>query len=150
MIRRPPRSNRTNTLFPYTTLFRSYTIVNGDATYDNTQPSTVAQFALTGLSDSANAVAYYDKGPIQARVAWNWRDEFLAGTGPNPFYVEEYWQIDASASYEFIPGLTGFVEAINLTGEGRSEEHTSELQSLMRISYAVFCLKKNTTKTKNY
>src|SRR3546814_297392 len=97
----------------------NYTIVNGDATYDNTQPSTVAQFALTGLSDSANAVVYYDKGPIQARVAWNWRDEFLAGTGPNPFYVEEYWQIDASASYEFIPGLTGFVEAINLTGEGR-------------------------------
>src|SRR3546814_2164515 len=112
MIRRPPRSNRTNTLFPYTTLFRSYTIVNGDATYDNTQPSTVAQFALTGLSDSANAVAFYDKGPIQARVAWNWRDKFLAGTGLNPFYVE------------------------------RSEEHTSELQSLMRISYAVLCLKK--------
>ena len=97
----------------------NYTIVNGDATYDNAQPSSVAQFALTGLSDSANAVAYYDKNGIQARVAWNWRDEFLTGTGPNPFYIEEYWQIDASASYEFIPGLTGFVEAINLTGEGR-------------------------------
>ena len=97
----------------------NYTIVNGDATYDNRLPSSVAQFALTGLSDSANAVAFYDKNGIQARVAWNWRDEFLAGTGPNPFYTEEYWQIDASASYEFIPGLTGFVEAINLTGEGR-------------------------------
>ncbi|WP_447953343.1 TonB-dependent receptor [Sphingopyxis chilensis] len=97
----------------------NYTIVNGDATYDNTQPSSVAQFALTGLSDSANAVAFYDKNGLQARVAWNWRDEFLAGTGPNPFYTEEYWQIDASASYEFIPGFTGFVEAINLTGEGR-------------------------------
>lgn len=97
----------------------NYTKVDGDATYDNTQPSTVPQFALTGLSDSANAVAYYDKNGLQARVAWNWRDEFLAGTGPNPFYTEEYWQIDASASYEFIPGLTGFVEAINLTGEGR-------------------------------
>ncbi len=97
----------------------NYTIVNGSATYDNTQPSTVTQFALTGLSDSANAVAYYDKNGLQARVAWNWRDKFLAGTGPNPFYTEEYWQIDASASYEFIPGLTGFVEAINLTGEGR-------------------------------
>ena len=97
----------------------NYTIVDGSATYDNTQPSSVPQFALTGLSDSANAVAYYDKNGLQARVAWNWRDEFLAGTGPNPFYTEEYWQIDASASYEFIPGLTGFVEAINLTGEGR-------------------------------
>lgn len=97
----------------------NYTIVNGSATYDNTQPSSVTQFALTGLSDSANAVAYYDKNGLQARVAWNWRDKFLAGTGPNPFYTEEYWQIDASASYEFLPGLTGFVEAINLTGEGR-------------------------------
>lgn len=97
----------------------NYTIVNGDATYDNSQPSSVVQFALTGLSDSANAVAYYDKNGLQARVAWNWRDEFLSGTGPNPFYVEEYWQIDASASYEFIPGFTAFVEAINLTGEGR-------------------------------
>ncbi|MDO9368654.1 MAG: TonB-dependent receptor [Sphingopyxis sp.] len=97
----------------------NYTIVNGDAVYDNTQPSSVAQFALTGLSDSANAVAYYDKNGLQARVAWNWRDEFLQGSGPNPTYVEAYWQIDASASYEFIPGFTGFVEAINLTGEGR-------------------------------
>lgn len=97
----------------------NYTIVDGDAIYDNTQPATVPQFALTGLSDSANAIAYYDKGPIQARVAWNWRDKFLSGTGPNPFYTEEYWQIDASASYEFIPGFTGFVEAINLTGESR-------------------------------
>lgn len=97
----------------------NYTIVNGDATYDNSLPSSVPQFALTGLSDSANAVAYYDKNGLQARVAWNWRDEFLAGTGPNPFYTEEYWQIDASASYEFTPGLTAFVEGINLTGEGR-------------------------------
>jgi len=97
----------------------NYTIVNGDATYDNTQPSSVPQFALTGLSDSANAVAYYDKNGLQARVAWNWRDEFLQGSGPNPTYIEKYWQIDASASYEFMPGLTGFVEAINLTGEGR-------------------------------
>lgn len=97
----------------------NYTIVNGDAVYDNTQPATVPQFALTGLSDSANAVAYYDKGGLQARVAWNWRDEFLNATGPNPTYTEDYWQIDASASYEFIPGFTAFVEAINLTGEAR-------------------------------
>jgi TonB-dependent receptor len=97
----------------------NYTIVNGDAVYDNTQPASVPQFALTGLSDSANAVAYYDKGGLQARVAWNWRDKFLQSTGPNPTYVEAYWQIDASASYEFIPGFTAFVEAINLTGEGR-------------------------------
>lgn len=99
----------------------NYTIVNGDAIYDNAKPAsvTVPQFALTGLSDSANAVAYYDKNGLQARVAWNWRDKFLQSAGPNPTYIEKYWQIDASASYEFIPGITGFVEAINLTGEGR-------------------------------
>ena len=104
----------------------NYTIVDGDAVFDNTQPATVAQFALTGLSDSANAVVYYDKGPIQARVAWNWRDQFLDATGPNPVYIEDYWQIDASASYEFMPGLTGFVEAINLTGEGRRGHKRSD------------------------
>lgn len=97
----------------------NYTMVDGDATYDNTQPSSVTQFALTGLSDSANAVAFYDKDGLQARVAWNWRNEFLQLAGPNPVYIEEYWQVDASASYEFMPGLTAFVEGINLTGEGR-------------------------------
>ncbi|RVT42256.1 TonB-dependent receptor [Sphingobium algorifonticola] len=97
----------------------NYTIVRGDATYDNTQPSSVAQFALTGLSDSANAVLFYDKNGIQARIAYNWRDEFLGGTGPNPFYVEAYGQVDASASWEFKKGYTAFAEVINLTGSSR-------------------------------
>lgn len=97
----------------------NYTIVRGDAVYDNTQPSSVTQFALTGLSDSANAVLYYDKNGIQARVAYNWRDQFLAGTGPNPYYVEPYGQVDASASWEFRKGFTVFVDAINLTGASR-------------------------------
>lgn len=104
----------------------NYTIVNGDARYDNTQPYNVTQFALTGLSDSANAVLFYDKGPLQARVAWNWRDEFLAGTGPNPSYVEDYWQIDASASYDFKNGLSVFAEVINLTGESRRGHRRSD------------------------
>ncbi|GGD66062.1 TonB-dependent receptor [Croceicoccus mobilis] len=104
----------------------NYTMVNGDAKYDNTQPYNVTQFALTGLSDSANLVGFYDKGPLQARVAWNWRDKFLGGTGPNPFYVEEYWQIDASASYEFDMGVSVFVEAINLTGESRRGHRRSD------------------------
>jgi len=97
----------------------NYTIVNGDAKFDNTQSHAVTQFALTGLSDSANAVLFYDKNGIQARVAYNWRDKFLSGTGPNPFYVEAYGQVDASASYEFRKGLTVFVEGINLTGSSR-------------------------------
>ena len=98
----------------------NYTKVDGSAKYDNTLPfSGGAQFAVPGLSDSANAVAFYDKNGIQARVAYNWRDEFLAATGGNPFYVEAYGQVDASASWEFRKGLTVFVEAINLTGESR-------------------------------
>ena len=104
----------------------NYTIVQGDVRYDNSLPFNVTQFALTGLSDSANAVLFYDKNGLQARVAYNWRDEFLAGTGPNPFYIEEYGQIDASASYEFMPGITGFVEVINLTGESRRGHRRSD------------------------
>ena len=97
----------------------NYTIVDGSARYDNTRPSSVTQFALTGLSDSANAVLFYDKNGLQARVAYNWRAKFLAGTGPNPFYIHSYGQVDASASYEFMRGLTAFVEGINLTNASR-------------------------------
>jgi TonB-dependent receptor len=104
----------------------NYTIVDGDATYDNTLPASATQFALTGLSDSANAVLFFDKYGIQARAAYNWRDEFLQTTGANPVYVEKYGQLDASASYEFIPGLTAFVEGINLTGASRRGHRRSD------------------------
>src|SRR3546814_5598026 len=87
MIRRPPRSTRTDTLFPYTTLFRS-------------AAGRTAQGAAQGLSD-----------PVYGQ-----RDgrELAPARGPDRQEM----------------------------GRVRSEEHTSELQSLMRISYAVFCLKK--------
>jgi TonB-dependent receptor len=97
----------------------NYTIVRGDAKYDNTLNPSIGQFALTGLSDSANAVLFYDKNGLQARVAYNWRDKFYNGGAFDPTYVEDYGQIDASASYEFRRGLTAFAEVINLTGEGR-------------------------------
>src|SRR3546814_8672917 len=99
MIRRPPRSTRTDTLFPYTTLFRS--------------------------SDALR------QGDISAA-----RDR-LAAASCEPGEVRE---ID--------PGKAADILFSALPAEGRrvlqarSEEHTSELQSLMRISYAVFCLKK--------
>ena len=104
----------------------NYTIVRGDAEFDNAANPNIGQFALAGLSDSANAVLYYDKGGLQARVAYNWRDKFYAGGNPNPTYVEAYGQFDASMSYEFIPGLTAFVEGINLTGEGRRGHRRNE------------------------
>ena len=97
----------------------NYTIVNSDSNYDNTLQYLTPQFAVTGVSDSANAVLYYDKHGIQARVAYNWRDEFLSGYGSDPFYVEAYGQFDASASWEFMEGFTAFVEAINFTGADR-------------------------------
>ncbi|MGY4397158.1 TonB-dependent receptor [Sphingomonas sp. UYAg733] len=104
----------------------NYTIVNGSATYDNTKPASVPQFALVGLSNSANAVAFFDKYGFQARVAYNWRDEFLNSTGPNPTYTEAYGQVDASASYEFTKGFSVFAEGINLTGSSRREHQRSD------------------------
>ncbi len=104
----------------------NYTKVDGDAIYDDTKPASVTQFALTGLSDSANVVAFYDKNGIQARVAYNWRDKFLNGTGPNPTYTDAYGQVDASASWEFKPGVTAFVEGINLTNESRKVHQRAE------------------------
>src|SRR3546814_8642049 len=85
MIRRPPRSTRTDTLFPYTTLFRS----------------AEDEFCVAGITS------------LRKR--------------------------DASDT----------VEVTRVSAQRRSEEHTSELQSLMRISYAVFCLKKKTHRNKH-
>lgn len=99
----------------------NYTIVDGDAEYNNQlNAAGGSQFALQGLSDSANLVAYYDKDGIQARIAYNWRDQFLAASGSHPTYVEEYDQIDISASYEFQEsGFSVFLDGINITEEGR-------------------------------
>src|SRR3546814_4844409 len=114
MIRRPPRSTRTDTLFPYTTRFRSD----------------------TGHRDH------------------HFRRAVEAGNGVRPI------RQSARISGEDIPGrrggsdtmrtilllaaAIGAVAAAPALAQTRSEEHTSELQSLMRISYAVFCLQKQT------
>src|SRR3546814_5498159 len=100
MIRRPPRSTRTDTLFPYTTLFRSAGISHDE----------VCDRAVGGRPSAAAAGVHTDYG--------EW-----AATRRRTFKAAQ--------------------------GEPRSEEHTSELQSLMRISYAVFCLKKKKKKTNN-
>jgi len=108
----------------------NYTAVSGDVDFDS---STLSQaVALTGLSDSANAVAFYDKNGFQARIAYNWRDEFLFAVDQlrqpgEPVFVEAYGQVDASASYEINERFTVFAEGLNLTDEtsrahGRFEE----------------------------
>src|SRR3546814_7385025 len=94
MIRRPPISTRTDTLFPYTTLFRSH------------QAST-----LTMRDSGTSLSGHWDKRALPR------------------------WATVAAGSRR---------------SYGRSEEHTSELQSLMRISYAVFCSKKKKPSTKQY
>jgi TonB-dependent receptor len=106
----------------------NYTTVDGDIGYDNFNTNkgegVENQFALLGLSDSANFVGFYDKNGLQARVAYNWRDEFLnntldGGGERNPVYTEEYGQWDVNISYEIpqVEGLTILAEGINITDE---------------------------------
>ena len=95
------------------------TLVDSDAQLDAADITQV--FALTGLSDSANLVGFYEKGPIQARLSWNWRDAFVQkltqSNGDGPTIVEAYQQLDLSASYDINENLTVFLEGINLTEE---------------------------------
>src|SRR3546814_6510025 len=98
MIRRPPRSTRTDTLFPYTTLFRSV-VLHG-------------RFPRESRPNQGQ--------PRRCRADLSGR--------PGQHFVQ--------------PAVRGPGPAIRCPESGRSEEHTSELQSLMRNSYAVFCLKK--------
>src|SRR3546814_3185507 len=108
MIRRPPRSTRTDTLFPYTTLFRSARARMGwDA-------ETVDVVSVVGR----------DVHRVLRSIAPGHRSIVLSSDADTPGLVAD------------------------LLVNTRSEEHTSELQSLMRISYAVFCLKKKKHKTR--
>ena len=98
----------------------NYTKVDSGLTYDNRNRGE--QFALEGLSDSANLVAFYEKHGWQIRAAYNWRDQFLArrfdGSGlPNPVYTEPYGQLDLNVSYAWTENLTFLAEGINLTDE---------------------------------
>src|SRR3546814_5726454 len=112
MIRRPPRSTRTDTLFPYTTLFRSL----------------LQQFRRE--AGNAGEVQRFALGQRVAdpEVAVVRNADDVAGPG-----VLDHLAVLGQEHQRVVHGQ-------------RSEEHTSELQSLMRISYAVFCLKKKTTR----
>ena len=124
------------------------TIVDGDLKFNNLggplfepqglPPEAVEQqFALTGLSDSANLVGFYDKDGIEVRLAYNWREMFLSGIGHDSFgaqprYVEDYGQWDLNASYAFGDDFEYqvFLEAINITDETTREHGRSELDLL--------------------
>ena len=101
----------------------NYTIVRGDIKFDNMDISA-NQFALLGLSDTANLVLMYENYDIEARLAYNWRDEFLNRTNAgsnNPGYIEAYSQIDMNVTYHLTENLDVSLEGINVTGEDRRE-----------------------------
>jgi TonB-dependent receptor len=100
------------------------TFVNGDVGYNLTAAPTVAQFALEGLSDSANAVLIFEKFGLSARLAYNWRDAFLTqttwgGQQGLPGFVDEYKQVDLNVTYNINDKISVGLDAINLTGEGQ-------------------------------
>lgn len=106
----------------------NYTTVAGDVGYDNALQGS-AQFALVGLSDSANIVAFYEKDGLSARITYNWRDKFLDTTNQynnEPGYTSAFGAFDANVSYEINENLSVSLEALNITGEdnwryGRTE-----------------------------
>src|SRR3546814_3464703 len=129
MIRRPPRSTRTATLFPYTTLFRSSPTPVGAHPVGDRMPQCAMTrrdrcAALLRLPQNATEA----ENPRQKRIIDN-SDTLPAGRCRFP---QRFMKPKNSSLV-----LVFFI----LSSRNRSEEHTSELQSLMRISYAVFCLK---------
>jgi len=98
------------------------TLVDADVAYDTSRPLE-NQFALTGLSDSANFIGFYDGETLQVRLAYNWRDDFLAGighgqgTGTNPQFVEAYGQWDLGVTYHLTDNATFYFSGLNLTNE---------------------------------
>lgn len=102
----------------------NFTTVDGDIAYDNGSNPSEDQFALPGLSNSANVVLIFEKFGFSSRLAYNWRDEFLnlvnrpIGSTRNPEYVDDVSQLDLNISYEFDSGVALSFDAINLTSEG--------------------------------
>ncbi|MCP3675477.1 MAG: TonB-dependent receptor [Gammaproteobacteria bacterium] len=92
------------------------------------------EISFPGISDlSMNSAIYYDNGPIQARLAYSWRDEFLLVPvdvfGASEIWSDSYGQFDLSFKYEIAENLNVFVEVINLTDEQEKVFTTSDLTS---------------------
>src|SRR3546814_6913163 len=152
MIRRPPRSTRTDTLFPDTTLFRSHRVGVKCATITPDE-GRVEEFGLKKMWRSPNGTIRNIVGgtifrqPIiiqnVPRLVPSWTQPIVIGRHA---YGDQYRATDfkvpgpGKLTMTFQPADGG--KATTYDVFDRSEEHTSELQSLMRISYAVFCLKK--------
>src|SRR3546814_1049831 len=134
MIRRPPRSTRTDTLFPYTTLFRSGGLRLG---LPDPQLAARARAGVRWVRGEPDRL----QPPVDVRR-------------PRGFAARVVLKTPPLCGSDVQPSTTTGMRPIRdchsrgpvlCTDSPRSEEHTSELQSLMRISYAVFCLKKKNT-----
>ena len=113
----------------------NYTAVLSGLKYDNSNLND--QFALVGLSNSANVVAFYENEHVNARVAYNWRGQFLAstfdGAGPNPVYTEPYGQVDMTLGYNVNQHLSFQLDAVNLN-DGVLRQHSRTKQELESIT----------------
>jgi TonB-dependent receptor len=102
-------------------LAASYTKVDGDVNVDIAADPNVNVFALTGLGDSANASVIYDKSGLSARVSYNWRAKFLAGTNQganrNPLFTAAFGTLDFNISYDLTENIALSFEGVNITSE---------------------------------
>src|SRR3546814_3298409 len=124
MIRRPPRSTRTDTLFPYTTLFRS--------ARQRDRARRIVDPPIVSVNVSRRRAHAEDAARREDRLDLETLDSGVAGV------------LEGGTDAALDLDLDALV--VRVECRSRSEEHTSELQSLMRISYAVFCLKKKKKK----
>lgn len=114
------------------------TMVDADVAYDLTN-SLEGQFVLNGLSDSANFIGFYDGQDLQIRLAYNWRDDFIAGVGQaegtrtNPQFVKDYGQWDLSVTYHLNDNTTFYFNGLNLTNETRHVYSLTERQVLQAV-----------------
>src|SRR3546814_10657548 len=141
MRRPPPRSTRTDTLFPYTTLFRSLIELSPRdrevaenryrqlKEYVERPTSPLRPYLVDGES------LIYAQGSVATSTT------ILSGDDDDRFDVDAIVEIDAPSNWSESEPLDQLFETLK-NFPGRSEEHTSELKSLMRVSYAVLCLKK--------
>lgn len=117
----------------------SFTKVYGDVNVDILSDPGTNVYALVGLADSFNITGIYEKGPISTRVAYNWRDKFLAGVnrggGRSPVFFEPFGTLDANISFDLNDRIAVSLEAINILSEpirsyGRDENQLWFAQEL--------------------